>query len=248
MAAPDDQLQITGLTGVGIELEIAGAGSRSYAFIIDWHIRVLLAVACYVAGWELYTHVVTNRGGSSFVQFTAIPGVAVYFLYHPVLEIVLHGRTPGKRSAGVRIVTAQGGTPSVGALLLRNIFRLIDSMPLFYVVGLVCCLVTERRVRIGDMAAGTLLVVEKVSAARALNSLGELISHSGLAPDVAELIDDLLQRWHALDVTARDTLARTILARVDRSGSATNPAEMSDSALRERLQSLLSGISRGATA
>ncbi|HEX4377176.1 MAG TPA: RDD family protein [Steroidobacteraceae bacterium] len=240
-ATHDDQLLITGLTGVGIELEIAGAGSRSYAFIIDWHIRVLLAIACYVAGWEIYSHI-GSRGGSRFVQFTAIPGLVVYFLYHPVLEVALRGRTPGKRSAGVRIVTAQGGTPSVGALLLRNIFRLIDSMPLFYVVGLVCCLVTERRVRIGDMAAGTLLVVEKVSAARALNSLGELISHSGLPPEAAELIDDLLQRWHGLDITARDTLARTILARVDRSGSGTGPTEMNDSALRERLQALLSGM------
>ena len=49
----------------------------------------------------------------------------------------MRGRTPGKRMAGVRIVARDGGAPSVGALLVRNVFRLIDSLPLLYGVGLV---------------------------------------------------------------------------------------------------------------
>jgi RDD family len=154
----------------------------------------------------------------------------------------LHGRTPGKRTAGVRIVTTQGGTPSIGALLLRNVFRLIDSLPILYVVGLTCCLFTDRRVRIGDMAAGTLLVREQTTAAKALNALGEIVSRSGLAPEVAELVDDLLTRWHDLDVAARDTLARTILARADKSGTPQNLDSLSDGVLRQRLQALLSGM------
>ena len=238
-----DQLQITGLTGVEVELDIAGAGSRSYAFIIDWHVRVLLAIAWYLFALEFYRHTgLGTRATSGFILFTAVPASGIYFLYHPILEIVLHGRTPGKRTAGVRIVTTQGGTPSAGALLVRNVFRLVDSLPLLYVVGLACCLVTDRRVRLGDIAAGTLLVRESAESEQALNALSQMVSQSGLTPEVAELIDDLLKRWHALDVTARGSLARTILGRVDKSGSAQNLATLNDSGLRQRLQTLLAGV------
>lgn len=238
-----DQLQIAGLTGVEVELDIAGAGTRSYAFIVDWHIRVLLAIAWYLSAVEFYTHTgLGARATSGFMLFTAVPAGGIYFLYHPIVEILLHGRTPGKRIAGVRIVTTQGGTPSAGALLLRNVFRLVDSLPLLYVIGLACCLVTDRRVRLGDIAAGTLLVRESAESEKALNALSEMVSQSGLTPDVAELIDDLLKRWHALDVTARGSLARTILGRVDKSGGAQNLAALNDSGLRQRLQALLAGV------
>jgi uncharacterized RDD family membrane protein YckC len=241
-ATHNDQLQITGLTGVEIELDIAGAGSRSYAFIIDWHIRVLLAIAWYVIALALYSRTgLIAHSATGFVEFTAIPGGFIYFFYHPIVEVLLRGRTPGKRMAGVRIVTTQGGTPSVGALLLRNVFRLIDALPTLYVVGLMCCLITDRRVRIGDMAAGTLLVRESAAPAKALNSLGELVSQSGLAPDVTELIDDLLKRWHELDFGARGSLARTILARVDKERAPTLPG-LHDHELRQRLQALLAGV------
>ena len=88
------------------------------------------------------------------------PAVLIYVLYHPVLELVMHGRTPGKRTAGVRLVTRTGGVPGAAAILTRNIFRLLDSMPFLYLVGLSTCMISAQRLRIGDMAAGTVLVLE----------------------------------------------------------------------------------------
>jgi len=218
---------------------------------LDAHwLRVLLAIAWYLVAVALYSRSgLIAHSATAFIEFTSIPAGCIYFLYHPVVEIALRGRTPGKRTAGVRIVTAQGGTPSSGALLLRNVFRLIDSLPVLYVVGLACCLVTERRIRIGDMAAGTLLVRESAAPAKALNSLSELVARSGLAPEIAELIDDLLKRWHALDVGARDALARTILTRIDSAapaaaaqpGATPEVAGLNDSELYQRLRALLAG-------
>ena len=63
--------------------------------------------------------------------------------------------------AGIQIVTRDGGSPGVGALLTRNVFRLVDSLPLLYGVGLLATIVTRNHVRIGDIAAGTLLVYER---------------------------------------------------------------------------------------
>jgi uncharacterized RDD family membrane protein YckC len=241
-----DQLHISGLTGVDITLDIAGAGSRSFAFIIDWHIRLLLAAAWFALATQIYLHAAHGARGAAFGRVVAIPAICIYFFYHPVLEVLSRGRTPGKRMAGVRIVTRQGGTPTVGALLIRNVFRLVDAAPVFYLVGLLCCLFSAQRVRVGDMAAGTLLVREEAASARSLGALGALVSQSSLPPTAVELIDDLLQRWHSLDLSARTALARTILARVG--GSAGDDVSaMPDQELRQRLQALLPSVTQPAS-
>ena len=230
------RLRIAGLTGVDITLELAGAGSRSYAFIIDWHIRVLAALA-----WLLIASLFLNglvTGGVRALAYTELwPALAIYLLYHPVLEMCTRG-TPGKRIAGVKIVTRQGGTPSVGALLVRNLFRLIDCLPGLYLVGLLSCLFSQHRVRIGDMAAGTLLVSSDPQAERSLHTLGAQLSATGLPPDVIELANDLLARWPWIDTTQRDKIARLLLARADASLTAESLAPMNDPELRRRLGAL----------
>jgi uncharacterized RDD family membrane protein YckC len=228
-----DRLQIAGLTGVDVGLEIAGPGSRSYAFLIDWQIRLLVALGWFSANWLFARH------ARPFTALALLPALGVYFLYHPVLEVLMRGRTPGKRRAGVRIATRSGGTPGTGALLIRNIFRLIDSLPALYLLGLVCCLMTAQRVRIGDLAAGTLLVVEAGAPTDSLSQLGSVVSHNELSPAVVELIQELLERWPSLEWVHRDELARALLARVGSATDAPLPADLSDHELRERLRILL---------
>ena len=71
------------------------------------------------------------------------------------------GRTPGKRMAGLRVLTPEGLVPTAGALITRNVFRIIDSMPLFYVVGLLFVFFGRQHLRLGDLAAGTVLAIER---------------------------------------------------------------------------------------
>ena len=134
MTAP--QVTLQSITGVDVELRIAGAGSRSYAFVIDWHIRLVLALAWLIIASWLFTGQLLNfdSGDGSwnrnYLLAVWLPATVIYFGYHPILEIAMRGSTPGKRMAGVRIVTRTGDIPGPGALLLRNVFRLLDSMPL----------------------------------------------------------------------------------------------------------------------
>jgi uncharacterized RDD family membrane protein YckC len=232
-----EQLRIAGLTGVDISLDIAGAGSRSYAFVIDWHIRLLLALAWLAPTWMI----AMRNGHAGFSSFASIPALCIYFFYHPVLEVAMRGSTPGKRMAGVRIVTRNGGTPSAGALIVRNIFRLIDCMPALYLVGLLCCLLTAQRVRIGDMAAGTLLILDQPNSTKSLGKIGVLVAQSGLTSDLVELIDDVLARWQSLDISKRSALARTILARVDPTVAPDTLSIIGDSELHRRLMASLTG-------
>lgn len=139
------------------ELPIAGLGGRSYAFLIDWHIRVVAGFAWYAAGvWALDRDFIPRETDPIFWWTAVAPALATYLLYHGVFEIFTGG-TPGKRLASVRIVDRNGGTPSIGALVVRNILRPVDSLA-FYAVGLASVLLTRHAMRIGDMAAGTLLI------------------------------------------------------------------------------------------
>lgn len=218
-------------------LPVAGPGTRAYAFIIDWHIRLLVALAWLLLGW--LARLTVGFGPTLFALVFAAPAAVIYLFYHPILEPLMRGRTPGKRMAGARIVTLEGGVPGVGALLMRNVFRLIDSLPLVYVVGLVCCMFTEHRRRIGDLAAGTVLVLDDPKANRSLGALGKLAQTSGLDPDSAALVTDLLERWSELRDGQGEELARRLLGTLDKGLDPAKLASLDAVGLRSRLEALL---------
>lgn len=240
MAAP--QVTLQSITGVDVELRIAGVGSRSYAFVIDWHIRLILAMAWWVAGTMIMFGSVrfleaNGSPGRSYFLWVWLPVVIIYLMYHPIVEILMHGSTPGKRMAGVRIVTRTGDIPGVGALLVRNVFRIIDSMPFAYLIGLATAVFTAQHVRIGDIAAGTLLILDSREHDTSFARLTP--ANRALDPRVADLIHELLERWTALDDHTRANLARSLLSRTDASVSEEQLTQLSAQDLRARLQTLL---------
>jgi uncharacterized RDD family membrane protein YckC len=240
MAAP--QVTLQSITGVDVELRIAGVGSRSFAFVIDWHIRIVLALSWWALGTLMTVgqlNLLASEGNPSpsYFLWVLLPAAAIYLFYHPVLEVLMRGSTPGKRMAGVRIVTRTGDIPGMGALLIRNVFRLIDSLPFVYLVGLVTAMFTEQHVRFGDIAAGTLLILDSHEHDTSFARLTP--ANRALDPRAADLIHELLERWTALDEKTRGEIGRSLLARVDKSVPAEALAQMSTSELRTRLQTLL---------
>jgi len=241
----DDQITVRSVTGVDLTLSIAGPGSRSYAFVIDWHIRLLLAAAWLLVA--MFALKMTLDLRSHDALFSVLPAAVIYFLYHPILEITMRGRTPGKRMAGVRILDRNGGSPSTTALSIRNIFRLIDCLPVVYVVGLVTCLLTANRVRIGDMAAGTLLVLDDSAAEESLARVETLAAGSRLPLDTLELADQILERWPSLEMSSRAEIARSLLARTIPAAESAALANLNDTELHARLEALLSGRGEAAS-
>jgi uncharacterized RDD family membrane protein YckC len=242
----DDQVTVRSITGVDLTLTIAGPGSRSYAFIADWHIRLLISAA-----WLLLAHYVLRLGlspRSPEALVSWLPAAIVYFLYHPIVEVAMRGRTPGKRMAAVRILDRGGGVPSTMALIIRNLFRLIDSLPLLYVLGLSSCFITANRVRIGDMAAGTLLVMDDENSRAALARLETLAGGSQLPLEALELVDQVLERWQTLDPERRTGIAVALLKRLNPAADAGQLDELSEGELHLKLQSLINGESSAADA
>ena len=229
---PDQSLAVKTATGIDMKLSLAGAGSRSYAFIIDWHVRVAICMV-WSLGWigaiallELSPSDITKT-----ILVGVIPAV-IYVLYHPVVEVVMHGNSPGKRKAGVACVDLNGHPPTTGPILLRNMMRLLDGFPGFYLVGLITVLITKEQVRLGDIVAGTRLIVAEPSDDKALQQL-EKIHNASVEPRHAELIQDILERWSSLESEKRRHYALTMLQK------AGITPEKKDRALKKQLEALL---------
>ena len=210
-----ESIRIASVTGVDVQMRIAGPGARSYAFIIDWHIRSLLAAAWLLGGLLIYglgTDFFDLEGGSAPVFTVVLPALVIYGLYHPVLEVAMSGSTPGKRIAGVRIVTVEGHVPGIGPLLVRNLLRLVDSLPMLYALGLLCTMLTAQSVRIGDLAAGTVLVYDRPRDDPVRDLAGAATGRLGLQQN--ELVSELVGRWDELEPSVRQNLARKLLTQL----------------------------------
>jgi uncharacterized RDD family membrane protein YckC len=235
----DEHLTLGSATGVDLDLKIAGPGSRSYAFVIDWHVRFLLACTWLLIAVYLF-HVNLGSPLAPAALGAEVPAAAIYFLYHPIIEVIMRGRSPGKRIAGLVLVDQNGGTPGTAAILIRNVFRLIDSLPAFYLVGLVSCFITERRVRIGDIAAGTLLIIEDAEAQESLARIQALAAGSSLPLPTLELLDQVIDRWAGLEEDKRIEFGRKLIVRIGGVDPASLAA-LTDDQLLARLQRLRGG-------
>jgi uncharacterized membrane protein SpoIIM required for sporulation/uncharacterized RDD family membrane protein YckC len=158
-------LAVPSATGVDAAIVLAGPGARAMAFMVDWFLRTALSVFyMLLASLVLLGNLSFSVGPEeSALWFLAgvVPAMAIYFLYHVILEPLMAGRTPGKRMAGLRVLSLEGQVPTTSALVIRNVFRLVDSMPVGYVLGLLFVLFGKRHLRLGDIAAGTVLAVER---------------------------------------------------------------------------------------
>jgi uncharacterized RDD family membrane protein YckC len=249
MSAPLPELTVGSVTGIDVSLPVAGAGARAFAFLIDWHIRLLLALAWFCAAALLHNGRLSLAppDGSDSRWFGAVvaPALASYFLYHYVLELLMRGRTPGKRLAGVRVISRDGSTPGIGALLIRNVFRLIDSLPVFYGVGLITVIATHEHRRVGDIAAGTVLAYE--NPATPTTSAPPEVSTAYAPRDAvaAELVSELLERWPRLTPEARCHLAMQLLARQGMASESLSGAD--EATLRAHLERLGAAAAPGVT-
>jgi uncharacterized RDD family membrane protein YckC len=181
----DEGVRIRSVTGVDFTLPIAGVGGRSFAFVIDLHIRAIGALTWFLVVQVIVAASSSDTAPTTTMLWASVPAGAIYFLYHPIIELIMGGRTPGKRIAGVRVVMRDGSPPGAGPILVRNVFRLVDSLPFAYAVGLIACFVSELQVRIGDMAAGTLLIYDDAPTRESVSSLVAQGTAAGLSAPAA---------------------------------------------------------------
>ena len=145
----DSTLDIDTPEGVVLELPVAGLAPRALAWLVDATLKlVLLVLLSALLGW---------MGTTGFGLFLIVLFV-VFWGYNTAFELFNHGATPGKRLLGLRVVHANGTPVGAAATIIRNLVRAVDVLPGTYLFGAVSVLMTHQFQRLGDLAAGTVVV------------------------------------------------------------------------------------------
>lgn len=236
-----DEMRIDTPEQIGLDLELAGLGSRFVAWFIDAVWKSLLSLAVVTLGLVLLTLVggANPFEGSSKLVLALVIAIlsAVWLGYGVYFEARWNGQTPGKWFARIRVVRLGGAPVDVVAAAVRNALAVVDSLPSFHLLGATVILLTANRQRLGDLAAGTVVVRERY-AGDAPDSGDELLEIA--APDLrfkpAELaalepgdravIRSFLQRYREMEPDGRERLAVRMAANFQRkTGSAGRPPE-----------------------
>lgn len=179
----------------------AGPIVRGLALMFDILIRQTLA-GFIGAG-------LASLGGTGLGVYFIVAFLAEWF-YPVVFEVLENGQTPGKRSMNLRVINMDGTPIGWSASILRNLLRFADFFPFFYLLGVTCMLTTSHFQRVGDLAAGTLVVHVK---------------RAGKSPEGVEVEGD-----RALSVALEPEEQRSILNFAERSAelSAERNAELAE--------------------
>ena len=225
MAAPlDTDVAIETPEHIVFHYRLAGPARRAVAYLIDLVVCYgavlvlgLIVVVAFVGDRSAGDLSSAAKAGSGVVLLALF---AVQWVYFVVLE-ARTGRSVGKRAVGLRVVTASGRPIGFRAAALRNLLRAADALPTGYLVGLVSMAVTARFQRLGDLVAGTMVVVPesaRVAAPIELSppakpkELASLPDDVTLDPDEREAIELFLRRRLTLGRAREHELASMIAA------------------------------------
>lgn len=158
---------------VPLELELANPLERAVALLIDTFIVATIAIPVAailtsLSGTGTFRTIFGIGELSAGVRFALLYALVLPLLivaYHGLLESLWGGQTLGKKALNLRVIRNDGTVPDLAASLIRNALRLIDYMPFTCGVGFTVMLLSAQFRRLGDYAAGTLVIREgRVSA------------------------------------------------------------------------------------
>ena len=224
-----EKLNIDTPEQVALEFSLASIGSRFLALALDTLIQgvaaavffalaiVAMAMAALAAG-----AILPDEPGPWILGGLILAWFIVYAGYFAIFEALWNGQTPGKRVVGLRVIHASGRPIGGYEAVLRNIVRIADQMPGIYAVGIVAVFVTERSQRLGDLAASTVVVHERLVEAAlpevpAPRRADHALAHYGaarLSPEEVGLVELYFRRRKELDGVARVRMAGQIADRL----------------------------------
>lgn len=217
---------------VRVDFKPAGLGTRYVAWFADQILvivtifAILLLMACAGASFhgveQLFRDLESEQSSEAAMYVVGIAmliwGLGSFF-YFGLCELMLRGQTPGKRMVRIRVTKADGFSLDGMGILTRNVFRVLDHIPLLWIVPLL----SERSQRIGDMVAGTVVVCDEKAELSSIRV--ELAERSALESefrfDASALkkltdndlstIEHLLERWHSIPAAQREKLTNTVI-------------------------------------
>jgi uncharacterized RDD family membrane protein YckC len=173
--------------GIELTLRLAGPVPRALAWSVDFLLRAAVV---------LVVSMIASRFGRAGMGVVLIAAFFVEWLLPAWFEAMWGGQTPGKRLFRLAVLNDDGTPVRWPGALTRNLLRAADFLPFLYGVGLITMLMNRDFKRLGDLAAGTVVVyqAEKVAAARAIPQAAPQPPPLSLAPEEQRAVLDLAER------------------------------------------------------
>lgn len=153
MAVSVGRLEVVTSDHVVLRYDLAGAGNRGFAALVDFLLATVLTTG-WVVGWAR----LLEGAGAVLTGIVILAAGLFGWSYFIVLEWLWNGQTVGKRLFGLRVINEDGSPARFAAVFVRNLVRVADFLPAFYGFGLLAIVLSPRSQRLGDLAAGTFVV------------------------------------------------------------------------------------------
>lgn len=198
-----------------LQLAVAAAALGTYAWLASAHPGTLPASAVKLAALDKITR-------AALIALITAALFLVFFGYFIFFEWWDAGRTPGKRALGIRVVRDGGFPIDFTAAVVRNVLRILEFGLGFYAVSAVCTLLSPLNRRLGDMAAGTIVVrehrFERLTATSLANADRERDRDDVVVAELSlaqrNLVRSYVERRASLRSQARRQVAASIAASV----------------------------------
>jgi uncharacterized RDD family membrane protein YckC len=230
----EDRITISAPEGIELEYTLAGLGSRFVAAAVDVILRVV------VLGAVIGLLAAMGAGGTLLAVVLTVGLFMALFGYDIAFEVWGSGRTPGKRWSGLRVLMISGQPVSFAPSAVRNLLRIVDVWATILIAGTVSILATKRNQRLGDLAAGT-IVVREGRARGVMAALSEPIAgQAGVdvtavtASELATIRDFLARRDH-LTAESRARVSRALAGSVSSRVGGLPPGGLPDEQLLETI-------------
>jgi uncharacterized RDD family membrane protein YckC len=214
----DWDMSVRTAESVRLSYPLAGVGNRFLAAFLDVLFQSLLMVGLIILAGLLGAVVQPPREvGLVAVGLFILLLFGVFWGYYLLFEGAWNGQTPGKRVAGVRVVKDDGSPVDFFAVLVRNLVRIVDFLPGFYAIGTLSILLTRKGQRLGDLAAGTVVVKARTERdfqslrTRALPAAGP-VTVRALSGEAQRIVREFVQREGSMPEAAAAHLAQQIAA------------------------------------
>lgn len=185
--------------GFELNLRLAGPVPRALAFAIDLGLRLVMFGALALLLAQL------KAAGQGILL------IAAFLLewFYPVLcEVWWNGATPGKRAFGLVVLNDNGTPVTFGASLTRNLLRAVDFLPMLYAFGLMSMLLNRDFKRLGDLAAGTIVVYRDKPPVRAeIPAVPAVIAPVALTLSEKRAVQNFAERYTTLTAERADEVA-----------------------------------------
>lgn len=178
---------------VSLQFQLAGLGSRTAAFIIDQLLLIIVDILIIVA-FFLFMYgtadIMLWEMNSLPLAITIILMFLINWGYFFAFEFFSGGKTIGKKMIGIRVIQDNGHSVTLLSSFIRNLLRIIDSLPANYFLGLMMIFFHSKHKRIGDLVAGTIVVHErKAKKKRKLTGIEREIENRGLTKERLHIED-----------------------------------------------------------